>query len=126
MKIIINESIFDNLKANINNLCRDFFVGSRRGFLQLHVLPNGNENYYAIVLLPDGSYGFIPKSAYKGIKKVEVKYNNGTTRFENRSDVDETDVIVIDNANIEQLNTLRQIIVSGVMGFNSNLKYTNV
>lgn len=125
MKIIICESIFDNLKNNINGLCRDFFVGSRRGFLQLHVLPDGNEDYYAIVLLPDGNYGFIPKTAYKGIKKVEVKYHNGTTRMENRPNVDENDVIAIDDANAEQLNMLKKIIVSDVAGFNSKLKYTN-
>jgi hypothetical protein len=45
--------------------------------------------------------------------------------MENRPDVDENDVIAIDDANAEQLNMLKKIIVSDVAGFNSKLKYTN-
>lgn len=125
MKVLLSESLFDDLKVRVKSLCRDLFVGARRGHLQLHQLKSDDPNFFAVVLLPDGGYGFIPKSAYKGIKKVEVAYHNGTTGIENRADVDEQDVIAIENASIIQLDTLKKIITGEVFAFNSNLKYTN-
>lgn len=125
MKILLSESTLNTVKDNFKRLCRDFFVGVRRGILHLHLLKTSNSKYYAIVLLPNNEYGYIPKSAYKGVKKVEVQYHNGTVGLENRPDVDENDVIKIDDAEIEDLKVLTQIVIDEISGFNSRLKYTN-